>query len=104
MLRSKEPLVHRIITARTNQATHSLRKNPQNLNMLKEKLFILWGNLEELKSASAAAPGNEVSKTPKTSSNSFECCIQEYGVLDGPDPGNIQNWKRVHRMFGTTVM
>ncbi|KAE9983550.1 hypothetical protein BLS_004132 [Venturia inaequalis] len=51
-----------------------LRKNRHILKLLKEKLFTLWGNLEELRSAGdmEAVPSN----TP------FDCCIQEFGVQD----------------------
>jgi protection of telomeres protein 1 len=80
----------------------NLRKSPQALAQLREKLFILWGNLEELltehlsTSRTRAGSGNAdmdpadqdrdrqsalglVQKHYK--SQPFECFIEEYGVL-----------------------
>ena len=86
----------------------SLREDSRSLAELKEKLFILWGDLEELKFASTVLPtANDAEK--RASSNPFECCIQEYGVpipiTDRSDSdGTDTKWQRMHRMFGTTVI
>ncbi|EME47631.1 hypothetical protein DOTSEDRAFT_69550 [Dothistroma septosporum NZE10] len=77
-------------------------ENPQNLRhstkllaKLREKLFILWGNLEE-------TGGEGLSNAP------FECCIYEYGVeLDENDPAKVDarfGWQRLYGMFGTTIL
>ncbi|KAI9765738.1 MAG: hypothetical protein M1840_007171 [Geoglossum simile] len=80
-----------------------LRRNPNGLNLLREKLFILWGDLEERKSSveiealKELAPNKEkrsvgdlVAKggegisgvdLAQSSAKAFECCIKEYGVL-----------------------
>ena len=86
----------------------SLREDSRSLAELKERLFILWGDLEELKSAGTML--STASDTEKrASSNPFECCIQEYGVpilaadRSGSDGTNTK-WQRMHRMFGTTVI
>jgi len=73
-----------------------LRTNPQLLAKLKEKLFTLWGNLEEKDGDTAL------------SNRPFECCIAEYGVemdADDPERGQVPfGWKRLYRMFGTTIL
>jgi len=69
----------------------SLRRDPTALNNLRERLFILWGNLEELKSAGKLTPETPPSSIP------FECCIKEYGVQQN------DKWLRLHRMFMTVI-
>ncbi|KAK4554317.1 hypothetical protein LTR86_008525 [Recurvomyces mirabilis] len=73
-----------------------LRSNPQLLSKLREKLCILWGNLEE-------KGDQEV-----TSNRPFECCLQEYGIeLDEDDPEKSRvpfGYKKLFRMFGTTIL
>ncbi|KAI9816899.1 MAG: hypothetical protein M1827_001544 [Pycnora praestabilis] len=96
----------------------NLRKNPTALAELKEKLFILWGDLEERKSYSTSVlqsvdpnknrgvtardhkqptkPGptiqQQCSSVSNLSGKAFECCLKEYGVrvsqMEGPDPGD----------------
>jgi len=63
-----------------------------NLKALREKLFFLWGELEEDKKSGALASGNQTKNKP------FICCIQEYGVRDESD-----GWIRMHKMFSTTI-
>jgi protection-of-telomeres protein 1 len=74
--------------------THtSLHVASKNLNELKEKLFILWGNLQELREAGKldGAARGEISSKP------FECCIEEYGVKqDG-------KWERMFKIHKTTI-
>jgi len=84
----------------------SLRTNEQALATLHEKLFLLWGDLEEHKTA-----GKELQdlKTPR-----FECCLQEYGIRtsqSGADADSEKSetekgakWERRWRMFGTTIV
>lgn len=75
-----------------------LRHNPELLRKLREKLFILWGNLEEVGSGDS----EEVSNRP------FECCIEEYGVeLDDEVSSNnvlSRGWQRMYSMFGATIL
>lgn len=98
--------------------TDSLRENPETLSQLRETLFILWGDLEERKSAD---PDNfDPDDTKAASAMSFTCCIQEYGVnLSSSNPrsesddevdnlpesldANRFGWDRRFRMFGTTI-
>ncbi|KAK5119075.1 hypothetical protein LTR62_000286 [Meristemomyces frigidus] len=73
-----------------------LRSDSQMLAKLREKLCILWGNLEEKKE------GDELSSRP------FECCLQEYGVeLDGNDSERAAmpfGYQRSFKLFGTTIL
>ncbi|KAJ5159703.1 uncharacterized protein N7482_006707 [Penicillium canariense] len=99
----------------------NLRLHPSRLGELREKLFILWGDLEELKQKHAADTGSTADWVPsKTSSLPFKCCIKEYGVpcthprnpdamvVDGPDrqvcvEPDCFGWERRFAMFGTTI-
>ncbi|MCJ1377027.1 hypothetical protein MMC17_000117 [Xylographa soralifera] len=90
----------------------NLRTSPTALSQLREKLFILWGDLEERKirtralQEKSANPANHKTGTddvkegvnqspPRTIP--FECCIKEYGVkVKG-------KWERRFRMFGATI-
>ncbi|CAP95093.1 Pc21g01960 [Penicillium rubens Wisconsin 54-1255] len=92
----------------------NLRSNPRRLEAIKEKLFLLWGNLEEEKSK-AMASGQQSWGPVK--SCPFECCIKEYGVrcTHGKDPDAMDidggmcthpdcfGWERRFAMFGTTI-
>ncbi|KAI4124880.1 MAG: hypothetical protein LQ338_004574 [Usnochroma carphineum] len=54
----------------------NLRRRSQALAALREKLFLLWGDLEERKKAGGSGEkGHHEAK-----SMPFECCIKEYGV------------------------
>lgn len=67
-----------------------LHKNKHILNLLKEKLFRLWGNLEEVKSAGKLEESG-------TSNIPFECCIKEFGVEDE------EGWVRTHALCDTRI-
>lgn len=87
---------------------------------MKEKLFILWGDLEERK-AKAIAEGNSVNHHSwgPVSSVPFTCCIKEYGVKcshdsDADDEMVVNHdfgcshedcfgWERRFAMFQTTI-
>ncbi|KAK3109546.1 hypothetical protein LTR53_017097, partial [Teratosphaeriaceae sp. CCFEE 6253] len=73
-----------------------LRTNSQMLAKLREKMCILWGNLEEKEH------GDNLNNRP------FELCIQEYGIeLDDGDPEKTEvlfGYKKLFRMFGTTIL
>ncbi len=64
-----------------------LRYDVRALAELREKLFILWGNLADVKEG----------KEQTVSSRVFECCVKEYGVKEGG------KWKRIHRLCATTI-
>lgn len=97
----------------------NLRRRPQALAALREKLFLLWGDLEERKKdGSVKKEGTPM----EAKSMPFECCIKEYGVRarnaarQRPESGDeietdetegaAENWgwERRFAMFGTTIL
>ncbi|MCJ1281522.1 hypothetical protein MMC26_000842 [Xylographa opegraphella] len=92
----------------------NLRNSSTALPELREKLFILWGDLEERKFGTRTLSENNANsavhmreadyvnekgltdsplRTPP-----FQCCIKEYGVrVEG-------KWERRFRIFGTTIL
>jgi protection-of-telomeres protein 1 len=97
-----------------------LRENTTLLNQLREKLYILWGDLEEQK-RSEDEDGDGERKTAKRaklneeqqqtdaqeqqpSNLPFNCCLREYGVRrDGGNADEVANWERQYMMFGVTI-
>lgn len=73
-----------------------LNNDPRLLAKLREKMCILWGNLEE------KGPDEAISNV------SFECCLMEYGVeMDEDDPDRSEEsfgFQRMYGMFGVTIM
>ncbi len=110
----------------TKSALCSLRESPKALATLREKLFLLWGDLEERKSRASTTlkqiDGNAESpqKGEAPKSKPFHCCLKEYGVKkrmqrnveigdrerdDGcDDEGEDWVWERRWKMFGTTII
>jgi hypothetical protein len=92
--------------------------NGSLLSQLRERLFILWGNLEEVQRGEGASgsSGNEENGKGErvlgeVSNLPFDCCIMEYGVeMDEDDPerwdeeGPVGQWKRLYGMFGATIL
>ena len=81
----------------------NLRKNPQQLARLKEKLSILWGDLEELKQNAGDSAGNQILRP---SNRPFACYIKEYGVRSGlpaSDHGSERPYERMFRLYGTSI-
>lgn len=81
------------------EGAQDLRKTPQLMAKLREKMCILWGNLEERRE------GEPLSNLP------FECCISEYGIeRDSNDPGVIKvarapsDYMKLFRMHNTTIL
>lgn len=108
----------------------SLRKSPVALDTLREKLFLLWGDLEERKARDRTAlkrvEGNSASpsKFEAPRMRPFQCCLKEYGVKkriqrstddksgeSEDESGGEQRrqnrdewvWERRWRMFGCTI-
>ncbi|KAL9576938.1 MAG: hypothetical protein Q9212_006707 [Teloschistes hypoglaucus] len=105
-----------------------LRRRPRALAKVREKLFLLWGDLEERKNAEAEATGGGVGEgsvekgAKRKGSLPLECCIKEYGVRsrkrgrwisgegseDGSEDGERYGekefgWERRFALFGTTI-
>ncbi|KAF2873569.1 hypothetical protein BDV95DRAFT_489484 [Massariosphaeria phaeospora] len=87
-----------------NMDACNLRENASTAEKLREKLFILWGNLMELKNN----PPDGV-QFPLPSGDSrlqnmpFDACIEEYGTQVAESPRNPTGWQRTHRLFGTII-
>jgi protection of telomeres protein 1 len=98
-----------------------LRRDPASLARLREKLFLLWGDLLERKEeeqqqqqqeqreqrvSEAPAQGEESVEQPQQqdlllpSGRPFGCLVKEYGVPVREGAG----WQRVFAMFGTSIV
>ncbi|KAF5974522.1 protection of telomeres 1 [Fusarium coicis] len=105
----------------------NLRRDKQVLLNLRDKMFTLWGNLEEKKAAAqeAARKGNPPADSddedqqqpePKNSgktqltNRAFPCCIKQYGIrVAEPDPsqanaGDGKRWQRMFQLFGARIV
>lgn len=94
-----------------------LRRKPLQLAALGEKLFLLWGDLQEKMNAAIEGTDGEEGKGG-VRSMPFVCCIKEYGIRssrtprdggDGHGGGESEQeenhgWERRFRMFGTTIL
>lgn len=75
-----------------------LRENEGLLKKIKEKLCILWGNLEEKED------GDEIKN------RAFECCVQEYGIevdvddLERQKEAGPFGYLRMYGMHGVTIL
>lgn len=77
-------------------------KNAQELAKVKEKLFLLWGDLLERKEEAATAERANV----KPSARPFQCLIKEYGVPIRSPGGRSKDglsYDRIFGLFGTTI-
>ncbi|KAF2466077.1 uncharacterized protein BDR25DRAFT_238065 [Lindgomyces ingoldianus] len=89
------------------KAVYSLKEYPEAVDKLEEKLFIIWGNLFELKGAFRGT--NNTLPLPcgdeRLQNTPFECCVEEYGKrLAHPTPIHPQGWQRTHRLFKTQIL
>lgn len=87
-----------------NMEAEDLKTNPQALAKMREKLFVLWGDLEERKREDG--PPHLESKSVQPSAKPFECLVKEYGAkrprMQNASP--LEQWERCFRMYGTTIM
>lgn len=103
----------------------NLRHDRQNLDALRQKLFYLWGDLEEHKKrkrsenarkdgpppdSSDDEDGPPESKGPEQVANRpFGCCLRQYGVkVSEQDPskadaGEGKRWQRMYGFFGARI-
>lgn len=105
-----------------------LGNDPVNLKKLRERMFTLWGELEEVVSreeaaaerAAAAARANKApedsdeessdgsesilpTSTPSVKNRPFQCCVRQYGVTvpeDDESKADAGDGKRWQRMYG----
>lgn len=87
----------------------NLRRDKSLLAQLRERMYILWGNLAEKKDSD----GENHEDQAVLSNRPFECCLAEYGEPVEDDSefdsrgGPVKEhwgWKRCHRMFGVTIL
>ena len=111
----------------TNLDASNLKHDPENLEALRQRMFYLWGDLEEQKSAIEARPAqamrvaNEDQPPPDSSDNEaepqmgkvtnrpFSCCVRQYGVKvresdpSKADAGKGYRWVRMFGLYGTRI-
>ncbi|KAL8418626.1 hypothetical protein RB594_002012 [Gaeumannomyces avenae] len=104
-----------------------LRDSPSQLLQLREKMFHLWGNLEEIKrarkdsldvkkrlEANLPPPCSDVDSVQGGDAEQlrnlpFSCCIKQYGIKTRTtdekkaDAGEGVKWKRAFALFGTKI-
>ena len=83
-----------------------LRRDKQALSKLRQKLFLLWGDLEERKSEERENPeagqskGNgDADTVSRESCRPFACTVKEYGVK----ANDRDDWERIFSIFSTTI-
>lgn len=110
-----------------NMNASDLRTSKHTLSQLREKLFYLWGDLEEQKTEKlrrkekaekqARANGAPQDSDDETSGAGrlmpanlpFSCCIKQYGVKKREadeakaDAGEGRRWQRMYGLFGTQI-
>ncbi|KAF9773734.1 hypothetical protein IL306_008431 [Fusarium sp. DS 682] len=105
----------------------NLRQNKQALGTLRDKMFTLWGNLEEKKAAAQEAarkgkppvdsddegqqqPGIKQSGKTQLTNRAFPCCVKQYGIkVAESDPskanaGDGKRWQRMFQLFGSRIV
>ncbi|EXJ84408.1 hypothetical protein A1O3_05075 [Capronia epimyces CBS 606.96] len=78
------------------------KSNARELAKVKERLFHLWGDLQERKEESATVEESSM----KPSARPFQCLIKEYGVpirSSSGQPKDSFQYERVFGLFGTTI-
>lgn len=108
-----------------NLDASDLRRSREDLDALRNRLFILWGELEEHKARAEKAvlatnldrPPDDsddderpATKPPQTTANRpFSCCVRQYGAKVAEpdkrkaDAGNGRRWQRMFGLFGTRI-
>lgn len=80
-----------------NLEATDLRHNLQVKAKLEQKLWTLWGNLEELKTE------GKWTEAIKPANHPFECNVDEFGVWEGDDAQEVGEWKRMLRLKQTVI-
>ncbi|KAH6209819.1 protection of telomeres protein 1 [Parastagonospora nodorum] len=89
-----------------NMNAQDLKSNKQLRNKLEEKLFILWGNLLELKTE-LRDRGSDMPLPPgdnRLQNKSFDACIEEYGLEVRVTEKNPSGYQRMHKLAQTKIM
>ncbi|KAH7067584.1 hypothetical protein BKA63DRAFT_424734 [Paraphoma chrysanthemicola] len=83
-----------------------LKSDIKTLKLLEEKMFILWGNLLELKTE-LRLRGTDMPLPPgdnRLQNKSFDCCIEEYGHQVDISEKTPAGYQRMHRLAATRIM
>ncbi|XP_014555961.1 hypothetical protein COCVIDRAFT_101107 [Bipolaris victoriae FI3] len=83
-----------------------LKNNPKVLRQLEQKLFLLWGNLMELKTE-LRAKGSDLPLPPgdnRLQNKPFDTCIEEYGCEVPVTEDHPFGYQRMHNLVLTTIM
>ncbi|RMZ71095.1 telomere-binding alpha subunit central domain-containing [Pyrenophora seminiperda CCB06] len=109
--RDREPEKLRVFV-NNDAAQHLLKMNAENLEenhcvlqQLEETLFILWGNLMELK-IELRNRGSDLPLPPgdnRLQNKPFDACIEEYGAEVAPSEDTPFGYQRMHRLAQTTI-
>ncbi|KAJ9652002.1 hypothetical protein H2198_008744 [Neophaeococcomyces mojaviensis] len=88
-----------------NAEACDLRKEPTELAKLKQKLFVLWGDLEEKKLEHDATGTQLKQHGHAVSSRPFECFIKEFGIQARDENGRKveDEYERIFSIFGTRI-
>lgn len=84
----------------------SLKSDIKTLKLLEEKMFILWGNLLELKTE-LRLRGTDMPLPPgdnRLQNKAFDCCIEEYGHQVDISEKSPAGYQRMHRLAATRIM
>lgn len=111
----------------TNLDASDLKHDVDNLEKLRERMFHLWGDLEEKKVARDAQRAkakrltrsdqppphsddeNEETAEVKIMNRPFPCCVRQYGIKvretnpGKADAGKGLRWQRVFGLYGTRI-
>ncbi|KAF2851500.1 hypothetical protein T440DRAFT_65549 [Plenodomus tracheiphilus IPT5] len=87
------------------QNAQDLTKNPRLTQQLEQRLFILWGNLMELKTE-MRLKGSDLPLPPgdnRLQNKPFDCCIEEYGHEVPITELNPLGYQRMFRLVHTVI-
>lgn len=114
----------------TNQDAVDLSEDPDSLETLRQRMFLLWGELEEKKAQEQqngradGPPPDSDDEAPATKGGDkqqpkqqkhetnlpFSCCVRQFGIKvpeadqNRADAGDGQRWMRVFGLYGTRII
>lgn len=111
-----------------NLDASDLKRDPETMDNLRQRLFLVWGELEEHKvreeeKREKAVQAAKMGQAPddsddeegpqmvdsKVTNRPFSCCIRQYGVkVREPDQGKAdagegRRWQRMFGLYGTRI-